>query len=342
MKFNNLLFTVMVLCATVIAIYSCQKEQDNLSVDSAQVALSPEDAAIINKIEAFKEKLSTKSSETMNPSELLWNIEATMNYTYGVAENELVDLETNKFIIEVPLNENGEVSIEDVTEAYNEVLEGVREHYHGIEVDQKNLLMVDLEEYEEEGLKSTSTVMYEVTSTVNVQSVGIQLNFGENDYWNYGNGGGYCDGPLQGQSPDSDAAQEIQKKIHQRKAVPAGRYWYENPMPISVVATDYDNFNDPISGDNYREYLMYASNIYQPNGLTCLSPDDMNFYLNGTEYVVYHYDDEQNPGARPQGKDFVSIDIWGDIVLDGSGNYLHMGFVWYGILHTSTLPPDEL
>ncbi|MBI9033328.1 MAG: hypothetical protein JEZ03_02540 [Bacteroidales bacterium] len=343
---KKITLNIIVLAIAAFGTYSCKKEQ--MQTNEKQTEQQANDMVLIQKIEAFKASLNQKSTLSLGVDDALWNIEAAMNYTYGVAEIALNDVDHYKFTVEVPADANGQIAMEDVSNAYNEVLAQVSGHYHSIEADEKNLLMVDLTLFveEEEDLKSSPTIKYEVTSAVNSTKTLTPMGFGENDYWYYGegymNGGGYCDGPNVGQNTDSDAAEQIEKRINMYKAVPTSRYWYSDEEVQYRTAFDFTNFNDPISGDNYHEYLMYQSNINLPNGFTCIAPVDMTFFHQGTKHVVYHYDNETNPGARPVGKDFIEVDLWGDFVLDNSGNYLHAGNFSYGILHTSTTPPAEL
>lgn len=237
----------------------------------------------------------------------------------------------------------------DVTNAYNEVLAGVRGHFHGIEAEAKNLVAVDLSLMEEEN-PTPGIVKYEVTSMVNIQAAmqksTTSLTFGSNDYWYYGQrntpNGGYCDGPYSGQNQWSDAAYEIQKKIHNRKAVPTKRYWYSNNVTIPVYATDYLNHTDNQTNDNYREWLMYGNMTTQDNGFTCIPPAEMNFHLWGTEYVIYHYNNETNPGCRPVEKDFISIDLRGIEDSFITIFCLHEADIKYGILQYGPNPADIL
>lgn len=68
----------------ILGVYSCKKENLQVKDTPNEQCINAEGLALINKIEAFKASLNKKSTETMGISEVLWNIEAAMNYTYGV------------------------------------------------------------------------------------------------------------------------------------------------------------------------------------------------------------------------------------------------------------------
>ncbi|MBI9033280.1 MAG: hypothetical protein JEZ03_02300 [Bacteroidales bacterium] len=346
---KKIILSIIVLAIASLGMYSCKKDQMQTNQNQTEQQINAEDMALIQKIEAFKASLNQKSTLSLGVDDALWNIEAAMNYTYGAAEIALNDVDHYKFIIEVPTDANGLIEMEDVSNAYNEVLAQVSGHYHSIEADEKNLLMVDLTLFveEEKGLKSSPSVKYEVTSAVNSTKSTTTIGFDETDYWYYGQGnnnnnGGYCDGPYQGLSTNSDAAEEIQKKINKYKAVPTtGRYWYSETEEVPTFAFDYPNPNDQIPGDNIQDYLMFHSTSWAST-FTCINPTNMNFYLNGTKYIVYHYNNETIPGARPEGKHFISIDVVPEIAMLGQGYPLHSAYINYGILHTSINPPAEL
>ena len=88
--------------------------------------------------------------------------------------------------------------------------------------------------------------------------------------------------------------------------------------------------------------LMFSniSNGIMPNEHELLSVDEMNFYLFGTEQVIYTFEPD---GARPEGLSFISVDLKGDLLFyfpDSERN--HQGLIHYGELHISGNPHDDL
>ncbi|OYT14452.1 MAG: hypothetical protein B7C24_18275 [Bacteroidetes bacterium 4572_77] len=131
----------------------------------------------------------------------------------------------------------------------------------------------------------------------------IDFPFGADDYWTYGGGfynnGGYCDGPNQNQSLDSDAAEEIQYKINHPNStniLPPGAY-YTNLVSVSdgIYASavnggadyyyeiiDYPNLDDDVTYDDWLDYLTLKTQ----NSYFCLTPEEMNFYLQGNLDII--------------------------------------------------------
>jgi len=159
------------------------------------------------------------------------------------------------------------------------------------------------------------------------------------DPWYWGMLMGKCDGSYAG---ISDAAEELEKKIMLRKGILGGNSYYTEIDTVEVMPGYFLNPNDPIPGDNMYDCLMFENldDGIMPNVHTCLSSEEMNFYLLGTEQVIYNYEPD---GARPEGKSFISLDLIGDYYLfPYSTDYFHFGKFSYGVLHVNSKPPIEL
>jgi len=67
----------------------------------------------------------------------------------------------------------------------------------------------------------------------------------------------------------------------------------------------------------------------------CLTINDLNYYLTEAHGLIYNYDDPLTPnyieGFRPQGKDFISIEITDEWISDPNMNsdYFHVFIILY-------------
>jgi hypothetical protein len=142
---------------------------------------------------------------------------------------------------------------------------------------------------------------------------------------------------------ESDAAEEIEKMIHRRKGTLPPNSYYTDVETVYVEAEDFINPNDPIPNDNMYDFLMFRNldNGFLPNVQALLTVEEMNFYLLGTEYVIYTVEPD---GLKPNGKNFVSADFVGDLFYGPNYESLrfHLGWVQYGVLHTNSQPPSDL
>ena len=168
------------------------------------------------------------------------------------------------------------------------------------------------------------------------------FNFGVNDHWIWWNQNpnqsGICDGPAYPGGYGSDAAEEIQKKVHLRKPIPNGNYSYVNLQTLTAVPWDFPFANPPMP-NFYSSYLFDNwSNL--PNYHSCLSPDEMNFYLTGAERIIYN---SAPIGLKPTGKSFVSVNMIGTMIIDNNlTELLHIAEVTYGTLIINPNPPEDL
>ncbi|MBI9033331.1 MAG: hypothetical protein JEZ03_02555 [Bacteroidales bacterium] len=340
---NRILLIVTTIISVSAVLYSCKKEDSNKISKDNEIVLSQESSDLIKKIKDFKASLHTKSGEALSINDVQSNIEAALNYTYAEAEKGLQDVKQNRFSIFVPLNADNNVNMEDVSDAYDLVLENIRTHYHSFFIEEKNLVSVNIETSESESSKSGNTVELVVTSKVNLDLNSFIWTFQDYDYWcSYGaemNSGGYCSGPYDGQKPDLDAAEMLQKLIHIRKPMPTiPRYFYSPIQHKTACYNEFDNFtgNDPV-------YLLYRTGTCNDISGECLSPDYLKFYLYGSQHIIYSYENETNPGKRPVGYNFVSCDVRCEMIgMKDLFEISHEIDIEYGVLHESNDPIEGL
>ncbi|MDD3132427.1 MAG: hypothetical protein PHN94_11435 [Bacteroidales bacterium] len=336
-KLTILSLAVFVLAAIT---YSCSKQDQAEPVSSTtEISQSEADILIENKIRAFKSKMefqrenpSYKSGETMSVDSAVWYMEAASNYTYGDGASTFNKTICDTFSIVLDVAD-GVVNLNDVVAAYDDMIQNLSATYNAIPGGNNHLVVNDI----------SLTAMDESTLTLGVNAVfgestdGTSANF--NYAWYYGHLMGREDGAYAG---ISDAAEEIEKKIHLRKGVLPRNSYYTNVDSVEVYGSDFINPNDPIPGDNMYDFLMFSniSNGITPNEHELLSIDEMNFYLFGTEQVIYNFEPD---GARPEGLSFISVDLKGELIMAYPVSVRnHQGWIRYGELHISGIPHDDL
>jgi len=326
---------------TTIIISCAKQEQAELSSSTPEIYQSDADVQIENKIKAFKSKMeylrenpTFKSGETMEIESAVWHIEAASNQTYGDAGTQYSKLVLDSFNIEVPAS-NGEIQLNDLQVAYDEMINGLSDIYNSIPDENKQLIVNDI------SLKSED----EGTATFGITAgFGVEGDFGTSGVfdhdWYYGELAGDCDY----NDPGTDAAEKLEAKILARKGTPPPHTYYTDEETFTIYANSYLNNEDLIPEDNMYDFLMFRcwdddANIW-PNVHTCVSVDEMNFYLLGTEYVLNH---DKPQFARPPGKSLITVDLHGNYIPNANGTeYLHYGTVQYGIPHQGSEPPSDL
>lgn len=82
---------------------------------------------------------------------------------------------------------------------------------------------------------------------------------------------------------------------------------------------------------------MFWSSSQYPNHHGCLSPEECNFYLAGTKWIIYTA--ESAGGERPDEATFISVDVQGSAFFYDYTDYFHQMNIEYGILHIAPNPP---
>ena len=99
------------------------------------------------------------------------------------------------------------------------------------------------------------------------------------------------------------------------------------------VSPNLINPNDPIPGDNIRDYLIYVNQQSAPNfnERLCIDDTDMNWYFNNWWDTVI-------PAFKPVGKSFMEVT---NFVQDGViGTVVqHGAYIKYGVGNYSEYPP---
>jgi hypothetical protein len=188
-------------------------------------------------------------------------------------------------------------------------------------------------------------------------------NFGEDDWWEYGNGnicmGGYCgESQYEGTHLCDDAALQIERRIRCVISVPAQRkiatdivtliIWPDGYVryigednPPQDYYCDFINPEDENPEDNYYDYLSFYNYSGWSNLHDCLEPDEMNFYLHGEESICTELMFEcEDLDQLLDGKVFMSIANEGGLLYYFPNySYNHVMTSTYGVWLVNTNEP---
>jgi len=357
---------VFISAIGLLIFFGCSKEKNQI-VENQENSLQPtkKDLQIEKKILAFKEKIKSakknpnlkSSGDNLTPDETVWNTESLLNYTYADATNDKEYFIIDSIFIDVALT-NEKVSFNNVVSLYDQIVDSLTKKYNLITYTEKHLVFVDVFNKVTTGQLCTFGVIFGFNAGPPINPF---AGFDNNDWWWWWNGlcnnGGYCNGPYAGTHTDSDAAEEIEKKIRYRQAIPGGgqyyytdivTVWIENPSSgVYIIETgdyydcNFGNPNDTTQWDNFYDYLMFHSYDQWPNFHGCLCPNEMNFYLNGMENIIYTKLYTCIPML--DGKDFIACDMKGELLMyNYTSTNLHQAYINYGILHINPNSPGEL
>ena len=278
MKKLLLIITSITVVASIIFINSCKKnelnEQTNEFEDGTELA---------EQINAFKAQLThAKSDETISLEDALENMELLINASHGFPFEDYSERQNDIVSFQLPADADGNVAMTDVSSAYDEMINLVKEAYLNTGFEEKGLILITLSINEED--KSGSTIDAKVTTGKAEEPE--PENF--TDCWYYGENLGMCDGTYYMQKDGGDVIAEIIAENN-----PINTYC-DHPMPegwrlilanqplITLQGNEYQNHG----GDN----LMF---FHPDNGSGFtdeekqLSADDMNYYYDNEYELIY-------------------------------------------------------
>ena len=335
-KKTILLFLALILVAG--GFNACKKDQQK----AEQTPSGLSDNEVVDKIRNFKTSGTSgnRNADDVSIDEALWYISTTANYTYSdlTAENEKTWVDT--CLINISLT-NSKVSLTEVYAKYELLVDSLRTFYAAKNEENKQFLTVSLQpvSMDDYNLVCKASAVF----TYSPVTGGGFCNFNSEDYWSFWwfHQGGICGGPNSGTNLESDAAEEIQKRIMRCKGVLPSNYYYELTTTIPIYEPLLHPIDPNVGPHNYGYSYLYWNSSQYPGFDGCISPQYLNFYL--TKIKEYIYNDENNGGLRPVGNGLIDIDLWGmDGQKNGSILYFHQARVDYGILRVRPDPREIL
>lgn len=288
MKRLYLLLVTLLVASMAITTVSCKKEQTTTDTAQGEATL----ARIMDfkqQVDYYKAHPDVKDGEAVTLDEAIWNIEALFNLTYSYPELSYGRTETADTVLYLPVGSDNTVLLTDLTVFYGQMYEVVRNLYQGIELDNKQFLILDVEAGEQHGGQQ-AIKLHSIQGSVK----GIPPTpptppqngpFLPGLSWYYGlNGGNNA-----GINPTGmDAADTLTRMLN---------YWLVPKAPVNceyiyslikVRSTTLDShYNNPQTGFNdvsprycefYKEYPTEAEKW--------LSPDQLNYYYFGERHLI--------------------------------------------------------
>ena len=150
MKRLYLLLVTLLVASMAITTVSCKKEQTTTDTAQGEATL----ARIMDfkqQVDYYKANPDVKDGEAVTLDEAIWNIEALFNLTYSYPELSYSRTETADTVLYLPVGSDNTVLLTDLTVFYGQMYEVVRNIYQGIELDNKQFLILDVEAGEQHG-----------------------------------------------------------------------------------------------------------------------------------------------------------------------------------------------
>lgn len=272
------LFLAFILFS-VLMISSCQKE--NIEMTPNENLQNDTELRILK----FKKKVKSgiKSGEQLSIDSAVWYIEAALNYTYCIIEDETVLEESEFFTDSLKLDmavNNNTVNFSDVVSVYNEFIQVIE---NKIDDNTKKAYLIDIE-YKDEDKKISCKYNYAVKNVNKGEIIYSDLNFD----WHNGAGGCYENmGRCDYTHIDQSARTVLSKYITQSKGVPANAYYTDIQQAINF----HNAPTQPTPELDTMLYLEYAETV------PCIESEEMYKYFNRGKVIANRYTPPQGWGV---------------------------------------------
>lgn len=300
MKQRNL--TIFLLSATLFAtltLSSCKKESTGTNNRTSET-IDAQAEGTLKRIMDFKEQLEyyracpdLRDGASVTLDDALWDVEALFNLTYAYPELAYAHTVVCDTVLFLDVEADNTVPFNRLTAFYDEMHGVVSTLYHGLDIDNKQFLILDVEEGEREG-DAVAVRLHSVQGSVRGGDgfpPGPDVPITEPGpfadsvlWWFYGENGGSSAG-YQG---EKDAADTLAAMLNARlvQVAPAGfEYIYTHTVMKQTPNNEhyiYPYGDYPNVTPRYCEF--YAIDPVGDDFL--LDPDEMNFHYYGERYLV--------------------------------------------------------
>jgi len=225
----------------------------------------------------------------------------------------------------LPLNVDGNVNMDDVSEVYSTMLADFQTRLSAFNQAHKVIVLADLVKI---GNAKSGEIQVGVNRGFGLNVLSLYEEFDSSDNWFYGNQLGQCnDSSTRG----SDAGFELERRFNHPYIQ------YQIPQDSNhLVATSIDTQHV-----NYTKYPDLMYNILYLYGDTCIMSDSLKYFLEkGHEKIIYKYEDSTG-SERPVELDFYFSDVRTNAfgALNRDSIYRHSYILYYGIF--ISIPPIE-
>lgn len=321
----------LVILITTIVVISCSEKETTQPAQHIENASSFE-TSIQHFMNHWLQNYKTSSQMLIDAA--LDSFELALNYKYGDATFQFSEfiIDTSKVQCQQLYDS---ISNYDLLAAYNKCVDSLGVQYDRVDATSKQLVWAMI---------TLDTI---IGTTVNISVIGgfgngINVNpqFGIGDDWIWGMDLGKCDGTMVG----LDAADPLMETVNSRKppilnghAIITYLIESQDFYGSYIYPYDFLNPNDPIPNDYYRDFLMFSDKSLQ---IYCLDYNEMNFYLNGLETILYQPDPK---GICPSGFSFINVyNMFGDYCFGNLDNVHVIENAFYGKIEYVSHAPDSL
>jgi len=334
MRIKSIIALLSIVALFVVS--SCNKEDEQLqkqdtktsTLKSARINTGMTNEEMETHITAFMDKLDEPTNfGDMNYEEAFEDVEATLNYKY-VNYDYSKCANTQEFAadIQIDVDADGNMRMESIAAAYNQILADWKKKYHSISETEKTPIVFDITDITENTVKYTMIVGYgeldlksNIWNDLGLDSVGYfmaSVLFNQELYYQLNNN-------MVQWLPVGRLYMPNIGQIQYLQATLLPSYSLDPFPPNNNGLTDYRLFYTNPSMTNYHEYLHEAEFNYYFSQLITIMTDYLSTNSNAN-YVTYTY---VRPYIAPLGSQHI---VW-------HGFKFNYGYSYYTVANLYTL-----
>lgn len=293
-KISNLVLSVTLFAA--IALASCNKETPVANNGATETTDSESTLKRImdfkEQIEYYRSRPDVRDGASVTLDEALWSVEALFNVTYAYPELAYTHTVVCDTVLYLETGPDSTVPMNRLASFYDEMHETVSTLYHGIELDNKQFLILDVEEGERQG-DAVAVRLHGVQGSVRAGGTSPGHDepttevgpFEEGVSWWYGKNSGNSQGQFVG---IMDAADTLMGMLNAR-LVPEAPEGFEYIYTHTVMKQTPYNEHYIYPYGHYPDVTPRYCEFYMINPIDddfLMDPDEMNFHYFGERYLV--------------------------------------------------------
>jgi hypothetical protein len=316
----------VLILLTGLLIVACKKDEPMQVNQNTNTELDDHSAKVLNLIKTFDAKMNStlKGDERIHIDSVVWNSEALQNYNYAFPDTSTKNFVVYREDYTLSVNASNMALLSDVQSLNTQIEDNILDKLDEIDSDEAFLRFCDV---------VLDSIVSNTAFLSAINGFGYDIIFGyygfdDDDDWIWGtlsgSLAGKCDGTMVGVSDGSNELVWRLNNLLFHSGSQSGTGW-TNVETITKIYSDFSFVNG-----QPRIYVDPTATVNN-----CLYDTDLVFYLEQADGIIYSYSPD---GARPSGKEFMSINIV-DEMISGSGgftNYLHKYQITYGMPYTNT------
>ena len=240
------------------------------------------------QVDYYKANPDVKDGESVILDEAIWNIEALFNLTYAYPELSYGRTETADTVLYLPVGSDNTVLLTDLTVFYGQMYEVISDIYHGIALDNKQFIILDVEAEELHGCQQAIKLHSLQGSAKGIPPCPdipqIWEPYEEGISWYYGEDVGNDAGIF----PNNIDAADTLSRLLNATLVPQAPQGFTYIYTRTITKELREGYHHEYSNNSYPDCGPYCE-FYKENPTEedkWMNSDMMNFYYFGERHLV--------------------------------------------------------